>query len=401
MIPYLSIHPSIHLSIHPSIHPSIAAFGLLGSVLVDVYGVRKVSMTSLSIAVVSRTLIAFGRTRTSLYLALYLLSPCGDALLSIGLYKVALKKLTTPLTRPLAFALSYSAFNLAGGLADVLIDAFRGKLDDASVGAGSLPLGLLAGVYTPVRQFVVLTWVVLLLTWVIAYCLLEDLTVIDACDPEEDGGEGGDDDARREESGEVGRLYGGANDDDGYAAMPSEPMVRSRLLRRWFPNQYRALDYFGNNDETNDPATIGGATAGAAAARRRRLPDYKMHKTIYDNTRAKGGGEGGASSSSLRCRVASFINRVVIILRMRATWRVMVFGFATSTIAMNWTASEMVLPAFLERRFGELTPIYIIQSINLFGCLVLPPLVGAYTSGREDFAVFMPGKYLRSTTSTV
>jgi hypothetical protein len=126
-----------------------------------------------------------------------------------------------------------------------------------------------------------------------------------------------------------------------------------------------------------------------------------MHKTIYNNTRAKGGGEGGAFSSSLRFRVASFINRVVIILRMRATWRVMVFGFATSTIAMNWTASEMVLPAFLERRFGELTPIYIIQSINLFGCLVLPPLVGAYTSGREDFAVFMPGKYLRSTTSTI
>ena len=276
---------------------------------------------------------------------------------------MALKKLTTPLTRPLAFALSYSAFNLAGGLADVLIDAFRGKLDDASVGAGSLPLGLLAGVYTPVRQFVVLTWVVLLLTWVIAYCLLEDLTVIeiDACDPEEDGGEGG---GRRR----AARRVGG-----GRASLPRRErrrrrrirgdaggMVRSRLLRRWFPNQYRALDYFGNNDETNDPATIGGATAGAAAARRRRLPDYKMHKTIYNNTRAKGGGEGGASSSSLRFRVASFIYRVVIILRMRATWRVMVFGFATSTIAMNWTASEMVLPAFLERRFGELTPIYII-----------------------------------------
>ena len=123
--PYYRRHDPI--SFHPSIHPSIAAFGLLGSVLVDVYGVRKVSMTSLSIAVVGRTLIAFGRTRTSLYLALYLLSPCGDALLSIDLYKVALKKLTTPLTRPLAFALSYSAFNLAGGLADVLIDAFRGS----------------------------------------------------------------------------------------------------------------------------------------------------------------------------------------------------------------------------------------------------------------------------------
>jgi hypothetical protein len=385
------IHPSIHPFIHPSIHPSssIAAFGLLGSVLVDVYGVRKVSMISLSIAVVGRTLIAFGRTRTSLYLSLYLLSPCGDALLSIGLYKVALKKLTTPLTRPLAFALSYSAFNLAGGLADVLIDAFRGGLADASVGTG-FSFGLLAGVYTPVRQFIVLTWVVLLLTWVIAYCFLEDLTVIDANNPEDGGiairhpdGGGGDD--ARQESEEIGRLYGGDNENDGDAATPAEPMVRSRLLKRWFPNQYHSLDYFGI--DANDPAAIGVATAGAAA--RRRLPDYKMHKTRY-NTRAK---EGVGGASSLRSRVTSFFNRVIAILRMRATWRVMVFGFATSTIAMNWTASEMVLPAFLERRFGESTPIYIIQSINLFGCLVLPPLVGAYTSGREDFTVFMPGTF--------
>ena len=48
--PYYRRHDPI--SFHPSIHPSIAAFGLLGSVLVDVYGVRKVSMTSMSIVVV-------------------------------------------------------------------------------------------------------------------------------------------------------------------------------------------------------------------------------------------------------------------------------------------------------------------------------------------------------------
>jgi len=35
----------------------------------------------------------------------------------------------------------------------VLIDAFRGKLDDASVGAGSLPLGLLAGVSSADRLY--------------------------------------------------------------------------------------------------------------------------------------------------------------------------------------------------------------------------------------------------------
>ena len=82
-------------------------FGLAGSILVDIFGVRKVSVVALSVAIVGRTLLAFGRTKGALYLALFFFSPCGDALLSVGLYKVALKKLTTPLTRPFAFAVSY------------------------------------------------------------------------------------------------------------------------------------------------------------------------------------------------------------------------------------------------------------------------------------------------------
>ena len=54
----------------------------------------------------------------------------GDALLSTGLYRVALKKLTTPTTRPFAFACSYAVSNLAGALADVVVDKMRSGLTD-------------------------------------------------------------------------------------------------------------------------------------------------------------------------------------------------------------------------------------------------------------------------------
>lgn len=127
-------------------------FGVSGSVLVDIYGVRRVSLAALSVAVVGRSLLAFGRSNAALYAALFLFSPCGDALLSVGLYKVALKKLTTPLTRPLAFATSYASFNLAGFCADVLVDRMRAGLEDATVPARFVGV---AGVYTPLRQFVV------------------------------------------------------------------------------------------------------------------------------------------------------------------------------------------------------------------------------------------------------
>jgi hypothetical protein len=125
-------------------------FGLMGSILVDIVGVRRVSMVALSVALVGRTLLAFGRTKFTLYLAMFLFSPCGDALLSVGLYRVALKKLTTPNTRPLAFAISYATSNLAGALADISVDKMRSEVKDLEMDGA-----VLGGVYTPMRQFIV------------------------------------------------------------------------------------------------------------------------------------------------------------------------------------------------------------------------------------------------------
>ena len=52
---------------------------------------------------VSRAVLTFGRSRDALLLALIGLSPFGEAVLSTGIYTVALKKLTTPATRGFAF----------------------------------------------------------------------------------------------------------------------------------------------------------------------------------------------------------------------------------------------------------------------------------------------------------
>jgi dipeptide/tripeptide permease len=109
------------------------AFGLAGSILVDVYGVRKVSLVALSVAIVGRSLLAFGRSTGALYIALFLFSPCGDALLSVGLYRVALKKLTTPSTRPLAFGLSYAVSNMAGVCVAIVVDWMRRTMMDVHV----------------------------------------------------------------------------------------------------------------------------------------------------------------------------------------------------------------------------------------------------------------------------
>ena len=133
------------------------AFGLIGAVLTDAVGVRRVALTALSISVVGRGLLAFGRSRTAIHAAFYLFSPAGEALLATGLYRVALKKLTTPKTRAFAFAVEYATFNLSGALADVCIDAFRRR--------GDVTLG--DQVLTPTRQFLLLTFFVVCASWLL------------------------------------------------------------------------------------------------------------------------------------------------------------------------------------------------------------------------------------------
>ena len=137
------------------------AFGLTGSILVDSLGVRRVALFALGVALLGRTLLAFGRSVPVLYAALFLFSPCGDALLSVGLYRVALKKLTTPRTRPLAFGTSYAVSNMAGVCVALAVDAMRRNAGDVTVGYGEEGDGVgyfmwaVGGIYTPVRQFIV------------------------------------------------------------------------------------------------------------------------------------------------------------------------------------------------------------------------------------------------------
>ncbi len=57
----------------------------------------------------------------------------------------------------------------------------------------------------------------MLLTWIIAYCFLEDWTVLDTNDSE------------KEES--TGEVSG-----NGIDMRSAQPMIRLQILRSWFPN---------------------------------------------------------------------------------------------------------------------------------------------------------------------
>lgn len=92
--------------------------------------------------------------------------------------------------------------------------------------------------------------------------------------------------------------------------------------------------------------------------------------------------------------VRAIVKDALSLLTMRELWRVATVGMAALLLGLQWTASEITAPPFFKRTYGEDTPIYSILSINYWGCMLGPPLVGVLTSQYETFAVALPGMWL-------
>ena len=74
--------------------------GLITAPLVDTCGVRRIALLGLSLASLKQFVMATSASRS----ALLILFVPGDELLAVAVYSIALKQLTTPATRPIAFA---------------------------------------------------------------------------------------------------------------------------------------------------------------------------------------------------------------------------------------------------------------------------------------------------------
>ena len=115
------------------------------------------------------------------------------------------------------------------------------------------------------------------------------------------------------------------------------------------------------------------ATAGASA-------QFKRVKTDDGTFQACRWGVGAAC------------NGVKGIIYLRAVWMVMAATTCTIFVAMQWGFASNLMPQFLERNYGEGQPYSWIHSINLWGCVIGPPIVASLTGHLEATSVLMPGK---------
>ena len=91
-------------------------------------------------------------------------------------------------------------------------------------------------------------------------------------------------------------------------------------------------------------------------------------------------------------------SQLCVVLKSPELWRVLVCAFAAFLVGAQWTAAEIVAPSFFARTMGEAVPIYSVLNINLWGCMLLPPIVGALTSHREAFSIILPGMWLMAAS---
>ena len=322
---------------------------ILGSMITDAIGVRKTALMALSIALVGRTLWTFGDSHFQLYMACFFFTPFGDALLSAGLYKVALKKLTPPKLRPFAFAVQYASFNFSASMSYTFVDMFR-KWDDTK---------LFGMTFSGVRLFILTTWIALALALVIAALYLKDHTVIDIDDPEP----------------ETAGIEMPTVDINGVPLSEEPPLPTvpegSTGLRAWrqrVTRKYRVVD---------TPLVSAGFVPRMQAL-------------------AKEQGYGAAVKSAVNSLGTQFKE----VGKLRNLWMVISFSLTTFFVSKLWGDMDTMMPPQMTRMYGVDTPAYTINSINTWGCMFFAPVVAGLTGPKEAFTVIMPGLWIMAASPT-
>lgn len=321
--------------------------GIFGSMITDAIGVRKTALIALSIALVGRTLWTFGHSHFELYMACFFFTPFGDAMLSAGLYKVALKKLTPPKLRPFAFAVQYASFNLSASMSYTLLDILR-KWDDTKM------LGL---TFSGVRLFILTTWVALAVALAIAVVFLRDHTVIDVMDPEPCS---------------LG------------ITMPT-------------------VDINGIPLSEEPPAPpVDESNTGMYAWRRRVTRKYRVVETPLVSAgfmpRMQVMAKEQGYCAALMSAVNSLRTQLKEVGRLRNLWMVISFSVSTLFVSKLWGDMDTMMPPQMTRMYGVDTPAYTINTINTWGCMLFAPVVAGLTGPKEAFTVIMPGLWIMAAS---
>ncbi|KAL1511879.1 hypothetical protein AB1Y20_005161 [Prymnesium parvum] len=333
----------------------LVIFGMIGAMLVDAWGVRTTAIVALTVSSVSRAMITFGEDKFTLQLALVGLAPFGEAVLSTGIYTVALKKLTTPKTRGLAFGVQYAVFNLAGAMADLVADAVR--REDFRVPSWT-PAWLWAHQScSGLRVHVFITLLAVVLALLVCTLFLFDSVVVPIDEPPL-------------------KLFTGASS--------PIPMTFAELnaLRDNATDAQRRRGFVVARVQHNRPPPEEAPVA----------PSPIFGRLNLERLQTATSPAAWLDAAVAACRRAA--GSISELLALRSFWVALWFSLCLFFISKQWGDMDQLLPPFLERHYGVNVPIYAIHSINMWVCMLAPSPIAALTTHLEDFVVILPGLWV-------
>lgn len=327
----------------------ITVWGFIASAMVDKFGVRSTAIFSTVCSVLARFVFVFCRSQRSLYISVLVLSPMGDGTFD-PCFNVGLKKCTTELTRPFAYACAYTVMNLGGAFSDNLTDFIR-RMDFTVMGIE----------FSGLRSVLLSSLLMMIVASVLA-CTLRELT---------------DQEAERTAS-----------------ALVMTPTLRTT------PQLRKLLSSRGT-------VSPGSASALATSALARNNRGRQSKSTVsYSHRRVESprwiailGAEGKNEEEEESAPHTTVTTAPVSNMNDPNFWRVVVFMSAILFTSQQWRYIDLVMPKLCTRNFGDSSPFANIQSINPWGCVIFPPIISSLTSGMDDLLVMLPGIWLMAMSS--
>ena len=366
--------------------------GICGAPLIDIFGVRRVVLVSLTLGTLMRGLFAF--TSSRLWMIMYVAVP-SEGLVPLALYVIALKDLTTSRTRPMAFALSTNLLNLGVVASLNLVELLR-------------PFDLRVGgmLFSGLRLSLVAATLLTLLELLLVYLFVFDLQAVEttgssaaAADPTvspsarqssslrnslSDGDDGSSPEQRREQL-----VPPWLRSSPARSTISGQSYLSSAALTSMLPFAGRA-----SRASSHAPATpvvrstpSAEAAIGAPATPGQATAQLTMPSFVVVPKRPPGLRDGLP-------RPAAVLRGLAALVRMERFWRLATYDIFMTGARNQWAQMTTLLVTFLTRAYGEQTPAYAIRSINPLLLTVAPAVLAPLVAHLDAFDAILPALHL-------
>lgn len=338
--------------------------GFVGSALTDYYGVRNMALIGLPIAVVSRAILTFGRSRNALIAAIVFLKPPGEALMGTAIYMVAIKKLTTSRNRALGFGLQWGIWSSADLVAIAVVERLRTRVFHEFA-------PIFGQAFSGLRVSVLVTWFVTILLMVFVFLFIYNETAVDLLSTD----------------GEFKTL-----DEVDLSETTLDPptwKALSVLKSGTSEGREEAINHL----DANFRPKLGGRLWGQTRSPFDAVIIYKGKPVVVTQFDTQRGYVMVNTVHEAKKNEMSFGSAKEFFL-MRNFWRAIAMTLCLFGVSKQWGDLYMVMPVFLDRTYGSDVPYYAIQGIHPTMMLFLPTMFVAATATLGNLQVMVPGVFI-------